>query len=170
MSWQATMWAANLPHDRVGHVPFRVLMLLADHAHDDGTSTWRSVSSIASTLQVSERTVHRAIRDLRVQRLIQPGDQRLVQHLPPNRRPVVYDLLLTSPSAAELPLDLGVTEMSGVTTDVASYKEEPPSKNKTTSRGNNRARVTPTCPDGHPLVDDRHCGYGCPPLREAVHA
>lgn len=143
MSWQATIWAASLPHSRVGHVPFRVLMLLADHAHDDGTSTWRSVSSIASTLEVSERTVHRALRDLKNERLIVEGDQRLVMHLPVNKRPRVYDLLITTPIAVQMELSTGVTNMSGVTTGVAAIEEEPPLNTTKELKADHTVHVTP---------------------------
>lgn len=144
MSWQATIWAASLPHSRVGHVPFRVLMLLADHAHDDGTSTWRSVSSIASILEVSERTVHRALRDLKNEVLIKEGDQRLVQHLPPNKRPRVYDLVIPKPGSVQVELSTGVTEMSGVTTGVAAIEEEPPLNTTKELKADHTAHVTPS--------------------------
>lgn len=92
MSWQATLWTANLPHSRVGHVPFRVLMLLADHAHEDGTSAWFHVEVIADKLEVSQRTVYRGLAALKEGGLIREGDQRLVSHIPENKRPKVYDL------------------------------------------------------------------------------
>lgn len=160
MSWQATLWAANLPHSRVGHVPFRVLMLLADHAHEDGTATWRSVSSIAHTLDVSERTVHRAIAELKASNLITPGDSRLLTHIPPNKRPAVYNLNLT----AENELLTGVTNLSGVTSGVAPLEEEPPLTTYSNHIGNHTGRVTPgvTCPADwqggpHILGDFGHC-------------
>lgn len=147
MSWQATLWAANLPHSRVGHVPFRVLMLLADHAHDDGKASWRSVSSLATTLDVSERTIHRAIAELKDQVLIREGDQRLVNHIPSNKRPKVYDLVMTTRDSVPVPLSTGVTDLSGVTTDVAALEEEPPLPTSKTYRGDHTGPVTP-CPGG----------------------
>lgn len=183
MSWQATIWAASLPHSRVGHVPFRVLMLLADHAHDDGTATWRSVSSLASTLEVSERTIQRAIADLKDQHLIRYGDQRLLSHLPSGRgkgRPMVYDLVMSYQSSqpttldqVDGPEDLGVTEVTppgsdpeelstGVTTDVVSYKEEPPIDITKVLNATNTEAVTPTRPSLCPSHQNRVHHYQPP--------
>lgn len=179
MSWQATLWAANLPHSRVGHVPFRVLMLLADHAHDDGTASWRSVGSMAATLEVSERTIKRALADLKMERLIEPGDQRLTMHLPTNKRPTVYNLLMTRPVAIEVELFTGVTDLSPVTSVVQPSKEEPPLTTSKTSRGNHTGDVTPgrvhvthLADSGRPclaeMVTERHCLYGHIVFPEAV--
>lgn len=156
MSWQASLWAATLPHKRVAHIPFRVLMLLADHAHDDGKNIWRANSSLAAVLEVSERTIQRAIRELKDQGLIVPGDQRLTSHLPEHRRPVVYDLMMHQPWSQPTTLDgaesapvgelsTGVTDLSGVTTAVVSSKEEPPLDITKALKADHTAAVAP-CP------------------------
>jgi hypothetical protein len=143
-------------------------MLLADHAHDDGTASWRSVSSMAATLEVSERQVQRAIKDLKIQALIREGDQRLVNHLPSGRRPKVYDLVITSPIAVQEELLTGVTDLSGVTTDVVSLEEEPPLNTSKTYRDNQTGDVTPATSrcsgrrDGiHQFIETGWCLY-CP--------
>lgn len=41
-----------------------VLLVLADHAKDDGSSSWPSVATIASEARVNERTVQRCLREL----------------------------------------------------------------------------------------------------------
>lgn len=91
MSFEATTWALNI--DGVTDPTSRVILLgLASHAHKDGTAAWPSVATLAKYAVCSERTVHRRLRELEAIGLIRRGDQRLVEAIPPGRRPVVYDL------------------------------------------------------------------------------
>ena len=94
MSWQASQWAANIPHGLVGYVAFRALSLLANDAKEDGSATWLEASTVAARLDVSLRTVERAYKELRDAGMIRYGEQRHVAHLPVNRRPPVYDLTM----------------------------------------------------------------------------
>jgi hypothetical protein len=90
---------------------YRVLIKLADHADQWGKSAWRDNAQLAVELGTSKRTIERAIRDLKVLGLIKPGDQRLVGHIRPDRRPTVYDLNLqfarveTAPEPLPMPVD-----------------------------------------------------------------
>lgn len=79
------------PNDPVAHL---VLIAYADHANDDGTAAWPSVATVARYARCTPRTVHTKLRVLIEHGLMRPGDQQLVDHLPANRRPVVYDLCL----------------------------------------------------------------------------
>lgn len=79
------------PNDPVAHL---VLIAYADHANDDGTAAWPSVATVARYARCTPRTVHTKLRVLIDHGLMRPGDQQLVDHLPANRRPVVYDLCL----------------------------------------------------------------------------
>ncbi|UXE05396.1 helix-turn-helix DNA binding domain protein [Arthrobacter phage Renna12] len=91
MSLQAMVWAlktAPVP-DPIAHL---VLIGLADHANDDGTCARPAVSLLAEYARCSARSVQNKLRDLEELGLIWKGDQRAVEHLPANRRPVVYDL------------------------------------------------------------------------------
>lgn len=137
MSWQATIWVAELPHSRVAHVPFRVLMLLADHAHSDGTSAWYHIDTLAGKLEVSQRTIYRALKELKDQGLIREGDQRLVSHIPENKRPKVYDLNLSDTAKTRL------TDLSPLTTDGKHSKEEPPFKTNKDLEAGHTVSVTP---------------------------
>lgn len=89
------VWAlktAPVPqNDPVAHL---VLIAYADHANDDGTAAWPSVATVARYARCTPRTVHTKLRVLLEHGLMRPGDQRLVDHLPANRRPVVYDLVM----------------------------------------------------------------------------
>ncbi|VTR77241.1 helix-turn-helix domain-containing protein [Cellulomonas hominis] len=94
MSLVSMVWAlkdAPLPNDPVAHL---VLIAYADHAKDDGTAAWPSVATVARYARCTPRTVHTKLRLLVEYGVMRPGDQRLVDHLPANRRPVVYDLVM----------------------------------------------------------------------------
>jgi len=131
MSWQATDWADSLPYDAAKQLPFRVLLKYANVAAQDGTRAWRNSWEVANELGVDRRSVIRALRDLQTADLIRPGDQRAVEHIQGNRRPVVYDLNFgwhRMYSQPEIPLpeedddapDSGVTELSTGTPGVTS--------------------------------------------------
>lgn len=187
MSLEAFIWVSRLPLDVVPPTAFRVLLLLANHAHSDGRNVWRKKSEIAKELGCSLRTVERAFRDLRIRGLIQHGDQRLTEHLRADRKPVVFDLNFEFGRAyTDAPLF-----PSGPTTVVGARADNGPSSvvgshgptnlsrpdeirtngptsvvahrtviepSNSSSRGNHRANVG-AC--GHGLIDDRHCERGC---------
>lgn len=94
MSLEAFVWASGLPLDVVGPTAYRVLVKLANHAHSDGANAWRDNARMAAEFGCSRRTIERAVRELKMHRLIIPGDQRLVDHLRGDRHPVVYNLNL----------------------------------------------------------------------------
>jgi len=71
-----------------------VLVVLADHAHADGTSAFPSKATISERIDVSERTVQRHIGALETLGLIIPGDANLVSHIRSDRRPRVWNLTL----------------------------------------------------------------------------
>lgn len=179
MSLEAFIWVSKLPLDVVPPTAFRVLLMLANHAHSDGRNVWRKKSELANELGCSLRTVERAFRDLRVRGLIQHGDQRLTEHLRADRKPVVFDLNFDfGRNYGEPPVALidptpavgshGPTNLSrpdeirtnGPTSVVAHRTVIEPSNSSLVSP--NRANVG-SC--GHRLVDDRHCERGCPAAR-----
>lgn len=96
MVW-ALKHAAVPANDPVAHL---VLIAYADHAKDDGTAAWPSVATVARYARCTPRTVYTKRRLLVEHGLMRPGDQQLVAHLPPNRRPIVYDLVI-DPAAAD---------------------------------------------------------------------
>lgn len=93
MSIEATAWALSLTglQDATERA---ILLGLANHATRDGSAAWPSVSTLAEYAVCSTRTVQRRLRDLEARGLVCKGDQRLVAHLPADRRPFVYDLPL----------------------------------------------------------------------------
>ncbi|MEE6280178.1 helix-turn-helix domain-containing protein [Georgenia sp. MJ170] len=95
MSLEAMVWAlkrAPIPNnDPLAQL---VLIGLADHAADDGTGARPSVATLAQYARCSARSVHNKLRLLEDAGVIVRDDQRAVEHLPANRRPVVYGLAL----------------------------------------------------------------------------
>ncbi|WAB09153.1 helix-turn-helix DNA binding protein [Arthrobacter phage Eesa] len=108
MSLTAMVWAlktADVP-DPISHL---VLIGLADHADDDGRNARPSVGLLADYARCSPRSVQRKLRTLEDWGLIWQGDQRIVEHLRSDRRPVVYDLNLRGVSVSHA-VKNGVTE------------------------------------------------------------
>lgn len=92
MSYQATTVVSNLPYRAVGPMAFRVLLKLADVAQPDGTGAYRFVPHVAAELDVSERTVFRAVAELEAGGLIRRGEQKIMSHWRGGNRPVVWDV------------------------------------------------------------------------------
>lgn len=94
MSSEAVSWALNSA--RTGPISpdaRLVLVSLADYAHPDGTGAFPSVATLAARLGVTERSVRRGLATLAERGLIRRGDQALVSHYRPDRRPVVWELV-----------------------------------------------------------------------------
>ncbi|RJO71427.1 helix-turn-helix domain-containing protein [Nocardia panacis] len=91
MSIATTTWAL---HDAPTKSAQELVILwgLADAAHSDGTSAFPKQATLAKFGRCDERTVRRHLRALEERGLIRRGDQRLVAHLPKDRRPIVWDL------------------------------------------------------------------------------
>ena len=121
MSLRAMIWVLEESgiHE---HGDFRLMIALADRAHDDGTCAWPSVSWLAERVQRSNRSVLRGLDRLKEQGLIRPGNQELFSHLPANRRPVVYDLVMHrsrgDKSVTPEPVRGDSSDILGVTPDV----------------------------------------------------
>lgn len=79
-----------------------LLIALADRADDFGRSAWPSQRWLAQRGRCSDRTVRRHLSAMESRGLLKRGDQRMVEHLPVDRRPIVWDLnmaLVETPSA-----------------------------------------------------------------------
>lgn len=181
MSTEAVTWVKNLDFDACAIGPFRVLLILAEHANTEGKRSWRSKRKIAVTLGVSERSVQRWYKELIAAGLIVPGDQAYVAHIPANQRPVVYNLCMTRSTAlraAELPEYLGETGLStellgettavavGETTAVVSRNQILKPLNSSIKASHSSRALT--CSHGHPIIDISGggvplCMFGCEP-------
>lgn len=93
MSVQAITWvleeAPDLPPHLVG-----TALGLANHADRHGQGSYPSQATLAWYARKSDRAVRKDLRDLLKLKLARLGDQRLVQHIPADERPVVYDLAM----------------------------------------------------------------------------
>lgn len=93
MSLRAILWVMeDAPVDSQGELA--VLYALADRAGDDGTAAFPGQDWIAHRARCSTRTVRNHLKSLEDRGLISRGDSALVDHIPVNRRPVVWDLNL----------------------------------------------------------------------------
>jgi hypothetical protein len=113
-----------------------VLLVIADHASDDGTNAWPAVETIARKCRVTPRSVQRCLANLVIEGLIEVatqrgGDERVRSDRRPNRYRVVVEKLSTgvtptSPREAERG-DAGVA--NGVTPVSPKPSLEPSIKN-----------------------------------------
>ncbi|WP_157635556.1 helix-turn-helix domain-containing protein [Nostocoides japonicum] len=74
-----------------------VLIALAKHTpRADGSGAYPSQETLAEAIATTPRAVRRGLVVLLERSLIKRGDQGLVDHLPGNKRPVVYDLAVAA--------------------------------------------------------------------------
>lgn len=91
MSLEAMTWA--LKNAPVLNAQEHVLLIaLADRADDCGRAAWPSQRWLAQRGRCSDRTVRRHLSAMESRGLLLRGDQRMVEHLPVDRRPIVWDL------------------------------------------------------------------------------
>jgi hypothetical protein len=97
MSIEALSWAL---HDADVSDATEVLVLLgiANHTNRDGTGARAGQATLARYARCSIRTVRRKLVDLEERGLIRRGDQRAVDHIPSQFRPIVWDLVLPGQS------------------------------------------------------------------------
>lgn len=91
MSVQAITWAIEDAPDVPAHC-VSLLIGLANHADQDGRNSFPGQGTLAAYTRKSDRAVRNDLAELEARRLIARGDQRLVAHIPGDRRPVVWDL------------------------------------------------------------------------------
>lgn len=108
MSLQATTWAlydAARDAERNAFMldanEFRVLMVMADMADQYGRNVYPSKATLAELCGVTPRTIHSKLASLEAKGLIIRDDQRIVEHIPANRRPVAWRLNMTGEPAGE---------------------------------------------------------------------
>lgn len=129
MSVQAITWlledAPDLPPHLVG-----TALGLANHADRHGRGSYPGQATLAWYARKSDRAVRKDLKDLLGLKLIRLGDQRLVQHIPADERPVVYDLAVerkrTQPAKRERnPSSARTGEGAGTPVPAQRRPEEP---------------------------------------------
>lgn len=88
MSWMMNDAPGLKPHW------FGTLSGLANHADETGRGARPSQATLSWYARKDERNVREDLRALEAAGLIRKGDQRMVAHLPPDKRPIVWDLAL----------------------------------------------------------------------------
>lgn len=81
--------APDLPPHLVG-----LMLGLANHADNKGQAAYPSIATLSWYARKGERVTHRDMAKLLEIGLIRKGNQAHVLHLPPDKRPTVYDLAL----------------------------------------------------------------------------
>ena len=71
-----------------------VLLGLARHADEYGRGACPSQELLAEYARKSDRAVRNDLKDMNKAGLIRPGDPQIVEHIPPDRRPLVWDLAM----------------------------------------------------------------------------
>jgi hypothetical protein len=91
LSTAATLWA----FDDAPDVPARListLLAVARYADETGQNSYPAAATIAHLTRKSESQAKRDMAELVRLKLLTPGDQRVVKHIRPDRRPNIYDL------------------------------------------------------------------------------
>jgi hypothetical protein len=93
VSKEALIWVIEDAPDVQPHwIP--VLVGLARHADRQGRGAYPSQELLAEYARKSDRSIRNDLTALEKAGLIREGDAHLVEHLPPDRRPLVWDLAL----------------------------------------------------------------------------
>lgn len=134
MSLRALTWAIyEIGSTLKDASAYRVLLILADNANDEGKGAYPSASTIAEETGMSLRTVRNKLNDLETAGIIMRGDQALADYLPANRRSVVWDLNLDNNRRAE-----SAPQHTPATTTTRGAKSAPQTDGSDVQQGCNR--------------------------------
>lgn len=92
MSLQATTWALYDATRDLDANEFRLLMVMADMADQNGRNIYPSAATLADLCGVTTRTIRTKLASLEAKGLIIRDDQSILAHIPANRRPVAWRL------------------------------------------------------------------------------
>lgn len=98
MSWEVLAWAMKKGRDyQLQPTTRHVMLTLANYADPEGNDIYPSLGRLELDTGLSERTIRRQIQHLMACRLLDYGDQRVVEVNPrirPDQRPKVYRFIL----------------------------------------------------------------------------
>jgi hypothetical protein len=95
MSIEASSFVLSLSMGRGNGLRKLILLGFANHAHKHGRGAYPSTQSIADYAECDVRTVQRHVGWLLERGHLHEGDQRMVDHLDPRYRPIVYDVAMS---------------------------------------------------------------------------
>ncbi len=139
-------WVLRIQDHEVGDSALRTLAIMADFAESHGMC-WAHIDTLAEQRGVSKATVYRHLKALHKHRYILPGDERLVEKFPADRRPRVWFMnsYLRETEASQVSIDDGVAilrprdgdgvasgETDGVASGATTEHRKNAHKNKTT--------------------------------------
>jgi hypothetical protein len=129
-----------------------LLVALADRAGDDGRGAWPSQQWLAERVRVNDRSIRRLLHSVEGRGIIERGDQRLVEHLPADRRPVVWNLCLNR------------VRSNSCDRSPTTGRQQPPGRSRPVADSppvaHDRSLMTE-----RPVTGDRTTGYRQPPNR-----
>lgn len=130
MSNEALTWALRDAQGVPSHA-VAVLIGLANHADENGRGAYPSQKLLGKYARKTERQVRKDLQNLEELGIIRRGDQRLAAHIPADRRPIVWDLVMDSGA----PKTGGTTVPAGTTRPVVEFRGEPDDRSSSTERG-----------------------------------
>jgi DNA-binding transcriptional ArsR family regulator len=124
-----------------------VLLIIADHASDDGTNAWPGLDTIARKASMTRRSVQRHISALVDAGLViverqKGGTAEMRDDRRPNRYTVVLDALPVDGVTERTPRKRCAAKADGVTSEHDGVTSEPPRGDRNDADG-----VTPTSPN-----------------------
>ncbi|HEU4541793.1 MAG TPA: helix-turn-helix domain-containing protein [Jiangellaceae bacterium] len=96
MSIEASSFVLGLSMGQGNGIRKLILLGYANHADKHGRGAYPSTRTIADYAECDVRTVQRHLRWLIERGYLHEGDQRMVDHLDPRYRPIVYDVAMTA--------------------------------------------------------------------------
>ena len=96
MSIEASSFVLGLSMGRGNGIRKLILLGFANHADKYGRGTYPSTPTIADYAECDVRTVQRHVGWLTANGYLHEGDQRMVDHLDPRYRPIVYDVAMSA--------------------------------------------------------------------------
>ncbi|PAU67199.1 helix-turn-helix domain-containing protein [Bifidobacterium criceti] len=114
MSLQATTWALYDATRDLDANEFRLLMVMADMADQNGRNIYPSAATLADLCGVTTRTIRTKLASLETKGLIIRDDQSILAHIPANRRPIAWRLNMDGNAPTTAPATVAeATQPSG---------------------------------------------------------
>ena len=152
MSLQALTWVIYEVASDIKYSDFRVLLILADMADQQGRGTYPSRNTISRLAGCSVRTVSYALKNLEASGLISRGDQRIVSNLG-GYKPTVWNLNMGS-SAKTAPLETTKPAVQHDCTPPVQHDCTPPVQRGVQKPADRCANSSATCLHKNPTKEE----------------
>ena len=152
MSLQALTWVIYEVASDIKYSDFRVLLILADMADQQGRGAYPSRNTISRLAGCSVRTVSYALKNLEASGLISRGDQRIVSNLG-GYKPTVWNLNMGS-SAKTAPLETTKPAVQHDCTPPVQHDCTPPVQRGVQKPADRCANSSATCLHKNPTKEE----------------